>query len=343
MRIRILGSAAGGGLPQWNCRCANCAAVRAGSPDVVPRTQSSLAISADGQAWFLVNVSPDVRQQILAFPELGPAADSALPQITGSSSLSRTPDEHAVPPSARTEKRNPYELQALRGTAIAGCVLTDAEVDHTAGLLLLREQGGYAIFATATVRRWLSRDFPIQKMLASFHSPTWSDLPLDSPWQIPLPDGSPSGLTVRAFEVDRHVPRFVAAERDDAAGAVIGLHVEDANTGGRLVYAPCLPALNARLKDLAAESDGVLIDGTFWSDDELVRLGIGDRTARAMGHLPVGGPDGSLNWLGELKVPHGAYVHINNTNPMLNRRSPEHAEVSACGVAVAADGDEFNL
>src|SRR5262245_36207221 len=170
MHVRILGSAAGGGVPQWNCRCANCAAARAGSPDVRPRTQSSVAVSADGQAWFLLNVSPDVRQQILAFPALGPCEGE------------------------------------LRGTAIAGCVLTDAELDHTAGLLLLREGGAFGIHSTATVRRWLNEYLPIEPILACF-SPAginpaarWNDLSLDTAVEL----RSPGGLRIRAFEVDRH-------------------------------------------------------------------------------------------------------------------------------------------
>src|SRR5436305_5214375 len=164
MQIRILGSAAGGGVPQWNCRCGNCAAVRAGSPDVRPRTQSSVAVSADGKAWFLLNVSPDVRQQLLAFPKLGP------------------------PPGAK------------RGTAIAGCVLTDAELDHTAGLLLLREGGPFAVLSTPLVRRWLNQYLPVEPVLACFAGPGWTELPLDAPLDLPLPGGTPSGLRVRAFE-----------------------------------------------------------------------------------------------------------------------------------------------
>lgn len=338
MRVRILGSAAGGGLPQWNCRCANCDAVRAGSPDIAPRTQSSLAISGDGRAWFLINVSPDIRRQILDSPDLLPKEG-----ITGSSSLARDPREQADPPSARTEKRNPYHLSAVRGTPIAGCLLTDAEFDHTAGLLLMREQGGFTIYCTDTVYRWLTREFPLHDLLAPFNHPFWQKLPLDTLKELPLPDGSPSGLTVRAFEVDRHVPRYVHDDVSTAGGSVIGLDIQDTKTGGRLVYAPCLASIGDALAKAVAEADCVLIDGTFWTDDELIRLGISDRPGRAMGHLPVSGADGSLAWLGGLKVPHRAYVHINNTNPMLNRRGPEHAEVTACGVRVAEDGDEFNL
>jgi pyrroloquinoline quinone biosynthesis protein B len=307
MRIRILGSAAGGGVPQWNCRCGNCAAARAGSPDVRPRTQSSVAVSADGRAWFLLNVSPDVRQQVLAFPELGPAEGEQ------------------------------------RGTAIVGCVLTDGELDHTAGLLLLREGGPFAVYCTATVRRWLNRSFPVEPILAGFANPPWCDLPLDAPVDLRLPDGAPSGLRVRAFDLDPHVPRFVKDEAAPAAGSVVGLQVEDAGTGARLVHAPCVASLRGPLHRAAREADCLLIDGTFWQDDEPIRCGIGSRTARQMGHLPVSGPGGSLAWLSELPARHRVYVHINNTNPMLNERGPEHREVTGRGVRVGADGDSFEL
>src|SRR5947207_2838517 len=142
MQVRILGSAAGGGVPQWNCRCGNCAAVRAGSSAVRPRTQSSVAVSADGCTWFLLNVSPDVRQQILAFPALGPPGGTR------------------------------------RGSAIAGCLLTDAELDHTAGLLLLREGPSFGIVCTAPVRRWLNRHLPLEPVLSRFAAPSWRELPL---------------------------------------------------------------------------------------------------------------------------------------------------------------------
>jgi pyrroloquinoline quinone biosynthesis protein B len=304
MRVRILGAAAGGGLPQWNCRCANCEAARAGSAQVRPRTQSSVAVSADGRAWFLLNVSPDVRQQILAFPPLGP-------------------------PSGQR-----------RGSSIAGCVLTDAELDHTAGLLLLREGGGYGIVSTPLVRRWLSRHLSVNTILAER---AWLDLPLDGPLELPLADSKSSGLRVRAFEVDRHVPRFIAEDTASAVGSVVGLHIEDANTGGKLVYVPCLARVSDRLRAETQGADALLLDGTFWSEDEPIRLGIGSRTAPEMGHLPVSGLQGSLAWLAELPVRHRVYVHINNTNPMLDERGPEWAMVHDGGVTVAADGDSFDL
>jgi len=303
MQVRILGSAAGGGVPQWNCRCPNCAAARDGSPDVRPRTQSSLAVSADGRAWFLLNVSPDVRQQVLAFPELGP----------------------------------PEGQQ--RGSAIAGCVLTDAELDHTAGLLMLREGTPLPVFSTSVVRRWLSGIYPLQEILTAFSPGDWRVLRRNKFIDLTLPNGSPSGLRVRGFPLGRHVPRFI--EERGQFGAVVGLLVQDEKTGGRLVYAPCVGAIFASLKDAVQDATCLLIDGTFWDDAEPIRFGIGQRSARKMGHLPVAGSQGSLAWLAGMPSLVRVYVHINNTNPMLNRRSPEYRLVVEQGVRVGADGDEF--
>jgi pyrroloquinoline quinone biosynthesis protein B len=280
MQVRVLGAAAGGGLPQWNCRCANCAAARAGASWIRPRTQSSVAISGDGRAWFLLNVSPDIRQQVLAFAPLGP------------------PEGHA------------------RGSGIAGCVLTDAELDHAAGLLLLREGSGYSICSTPLVRRWLESRLSLSAI--------------------------GSGLRLSAFEVDRHVPRFIDEDAGAALGSVVGLRIEDTRTRGVLVYVPCLARVVPALEAAVAGANCVLVDGTFWSDDEPIRAGIGPRGATEMGHLPVSGPGGSLAWLAGLSLRR-AYVHINNTNPMLDERSAEAAQVRAGGVAIAADGDAFEV
>src|SRR5262245_60537854 len=155
MRIRILGSAAGGGVPQWNCRCPNCEAARAGSAVVRPRTQSSVAVTADGRSWFLLNVSADVRAQLAACRDLWPPAGSR------------------------------------RGTPIAGCVLTDAEIDHASGLLQLREGCTFGVFSTPVVRLWLSESLPIRPVLASFADRRWTDLPLEESFELPLPTGAP--------------------------------------------------------------------------------------------------------------------------------------------------------
>jgi pyrroloquinoline quinone biosynthesis protein B len=303
MRIRILGSAAGGGVPQWNCRCSNCQTARAGSPNVRPRTQSSLAVSADGRDWFLLNVSPDVRQQILAFPPLGPPEGNE------------------------------------RGQGIAGCVLTDAELDHTAGLLLLREGRPFSVFSTLLVRRWLGGCFPVEPLLACFAKPDWVDLPLDK--SVVLAGRGADGLLLRAFEVARHVPRFVDEEPTAAAGSVIGLLIEDLHTGGKLAYVPCVGSISAPLVNLAKDADAILIDGTFWSDDEPRRFSA--RTAFDMGHIPVSGPHGSLTWLADLPMRNRVYVHINNTNPMLDETGAEYRFVNSRGVRVGADGDMLEI
>ena len=307
MRVRILGSAAGGGLPQWNCRCQNCTCVRAGSDDIIARTQSSLAVSADGDAWFLLNVSPDVRQQILNTPDL-------IPRGSGE-----------------------------RATPIAGCVLTDAEIDHTSGLLLLREGCSFPVFSTSLVHRWLTQYLPVEPVLSHFAQRPWSDLPLGKSRELPLPSGYPSGLRVRAFELDPHVPRFVNEDLAEARGSVVGLEIEDTGAGSKLIYAPCVASLRPPLVAAIQEADTLLMDGTFWADEEPIRFGFSERTAREMGHLPVDGSDGSLRWLAQVPVRRRIYVHINNTNPMLNRSTPEYRLVEERGVKVGADGDLFEV
>jgi pyrroloquinoline quinone biosynthesis protein B len=312
MRVRVLGSAAGGGLPQGNCRCANCNAARAESArekgaDVARRTQSSLAISGDGQNWYLLNVSPDVRQQMLDFPELAPR----------------------------------FEQQ--RGTSLAGAILTDSEIDHTTGLLLLREGCELPVYSTQCVREWLTEHYPIRSILANFAPRDWRTLQLRHSVELKNAAGTGSGLSVRPFEVDRHVPRFVPAENEDAVGSVIALEIDDARTGGKLVYAPCVATINDDLRRAAEGADAVFVDGTFWDDEEPIGLGIGERTARQMGHLPVSGPDGTLAWLETLSGKVRYYVHMNNTNPMLRRSSDQHQTVTRAGVHVAEDGDSIEV
>lgn len=307
MRIRILGSAAGGGVPQWNCRCANCQSARAGDGVVRPRTQSSAAVTADGQHWFLLNVSADVRMQLAACADLWPPAG------------------------------------APRGTTIAGCVLTDAEIDHASGLLQLREGCEFGIFSTPTVRRWLHQYLPIGPILAPFARRTWTDLSLDAVLELPLPGGEPSGLRVRAFELGRDTPRFVPENPADAIGSIIGLEIEDTLHGGKLVYAPGVPDIGESLRQAVQGADCLLLDGTFWTDDEPSRMGFSRSTATAMGHVPVSGAAGSLAWLAGLPVRHRVYVHINNTNPLLQERGPERREVEQSGVVVGEDGAVFDI
>ena len=307
MFVLILGAAAGGGLPQWNCRCPNCLAARSGSPDVRPLTQSSLAVSSDGASWFLLNVSPDVRQQIQASPQLAPPETSE------------------------------------RGTAIAGCVLTDAELDHSTGLLLLRERSSFSIYSTSLVRGWLNDKFPVEPVLSDFGEHPWHEIEMGKGVDLSSASGETSGLRISAFELDAHPPLFVGEVSGDVSGSVIGMTIEDDDTGGKLVFAPGVESINEGLKKAVEGADLLFFDGTFWSEDEMVVHGFSERSAKDMGHMPISGSDGSLDWLKSLDVAQKVFFHINNTNPILNRCSPEYRMVEEAGIRVGMDGDQFNL
>jgi pyrroloquinoline quinone biosynthesis protein B len=284
VRVRVLGSAAGGGFPQWNCHCGTCEAAREGVR-ARPRTQSSLAIRGDEGPWFLVNASPDARQQL--------------------------------------ETLMPAQVDAVRVAPVAGVLLTDAEIDHTAGLLLLRELGApVRVFGAAAVARALNDT--IVRMLERFCGVDWQTL--EPGRALPI-DGS--SLVVEPFETG-----------DDEAS---GLVVRDGASGGVLTYAPALATLDDGVLTRLAASDLVLVDGTFWREDELARLGISDRTAHDMGHVPLSGAGGTLAALAGLERPRKVLVHINNTNPILLEDSPEREAVVGAGVEVAYDGLEVQL
>jgi pyrroloquinoline quinone biosynthesis protein B len=298
VRVRILGSAAGGGFPQWNCRCPTCEAARAGVR-AHPRTQSSLAIRGGDGPWFLVNASPDARQQLEAITD---------PAIDG-----------------------------VRSPPIAGVLLTDAEIDHTAGLLLLRESATpVAVYGEAGVERALRQGYPVLPMLERYCGAVWHTLEPGRPQAL---DGS--SLTVEPFGVGGDSPRYL-----DGSGVELeasGFAFTDRAGGGVLTYVPGLARLDDAVRDRFAASDLVLVDGTFWRDDELARLGISTRSARDMGHLPLSGDGGTLEALARLKRPRKALVHINNTNPILLEDSPERDAVTRAGVEVAYDGMEVEL
>jgi pyrroloquinoline quinone biosynthesis protein B len=301
MWVRVLGSAAGGGYPQWNCACPPCRAVRDRSRPARPRTQSSVAVSADRQGWFLLNASPDVRAQIEAFPALHPAGG---------------PDGTRVVP-----------LQAV--------LLTDAELDHTLGLLLLREGGGLVLHATAATRDTLHHGTSLLRTLEAYCPVQWR--PVVPGADVPLADG----LSYRAFDVPTTKrPRFGSATRE---GRVVGYRLTDERSGRVLVHLPVLQELTPEVRAELDDCSCLLVDGTCWSDDELVRLGRGGRTARAMGHLPISGPGGSLEQLAPLPVERRIYVHVNNTNPVLLEDSPERRAVEEHGMEVAVDGLELEV
>lgn len=302
MEIILLGTAAGGGFPQWNCWCGPCRVARADPGRAIPRSQSAAAVSADGERWFLLNASPDVHAQ-----------------------LSRLP----VRPAG-----------GIRHAPVEGVVLTDAELDHTLGLVLLREARQLQVAATRAVREILEEDSALLRVTRAFAQVQAVDLEADAPVALHYRDGCPSGLSVTAFPVPAGPPRFARAER---AGHTVGLSIRDEATGGTCAFVPGCGGLDDALFARLAAADLVLFDGTFWSDDELIDLGISDRTARAMDHLPVAGRGGSLERLAELPSRQRVYTHINNTNPMLVEDSAERAVVERRGVVVGADGMRFSL
>jgi pyrroloquinoline quinone biosynthesis protein B len=299
VHARILGSAAGGGFPQWNCRCPTCEAARAGTA-ARPRTQSSIAVRGASGPWFLVNASPDVRQQL-----------ETLPAERGT---------------------------GVRAAPVAAVLLTDAEIDHTAGLLLLRESSSpVTVYGSEAVRRALTEGFPVLPVLGHFAGAEWRTLEAGGP---PLPlEGS--SLEVQAFAAGGDAPRYL--DGTDAEVEATGLTFRDRVTGGVLVYVPGLARLDEAILGRFAAADAVLVDGTFWRDDELPRLGISGRTARQMGHVPLSGPGGTLEAVAGLQRPRAILVHINNTNPVLLERSPERDAVVRAGVEVAHDGLEVEL
>jgi pyrroloquinoline quinone biosynthesis protein B len=298
VRVRVLGSAAGGGFPQWNCHCGTCEAAREGVRGR-PRTQSSLAIRGVDGPWFLVNASPDLRQQV--------------------------------------ETLHPRRVDGVRAPPIAGVLLTDAEIDHTAGLLLLRESATpVRVFGDAGVERALRDGYPVLPMLERYCGVEWQTLTPARPQPL---DGS--SLVVEPFAAGGDAPRYLAGP--DVELEASGFVFRDRATGGIVTYVPGLARLDQGVVTRFAASDLVLVDGTFWRDDELARLGISDRSARDMGHVPLSGPGGTLEVLAGLERPRKALVHINNTNPILLEDSAEREQVIQAGVEVAYDGLEVEL
>ena len=297
MWVRVLGSAAGGGFPQWNCTCPPCRAVRSGSRPCVPRSQSSIAVSADRSQWYLLNASPDIRSQIEAFPALHP-------------------DDGRV-----------VRLQAV--------LLTDAELDHTLGLLLMREGRGLQVHATESVYKTLTSGTGVWPTLEAYCPVTWQ--PVIPGAEVPLGDG----LTYHAFDVPTEkAMRFPGAS---GHGRVVGYRITDNRNARSVVY---LPGVQHLTDELLEETDGasaLLVDGTCWRDDEMPGLGLASKTSRDMGHVPIGGRDGSLERLSPLPVDRKIYIHINNTNPILLEDSQERGTLARHGMEVAEDGLELEI
>ena len=303
MQVRVLGSAAGGGVPQWNCGCENCREARRGTGVVRPRTQETVAVSADGASWFLLNVSPEIRAQIESFPPLTP--------------------------------REP------RHSPIAGLILTNGDLDHCLGLLSLRESHPLTVYATESVRAGFTGGNVLYRTLERFDGQvTWWALAVgENAHEQPLGD---SGLTVRAIATPGKLPLHLETTLVPSPGDNIGLVIHDPRTGGRLAYFSGVAGPAPALVRALADADVLFFDGTFWSSDELIAAGLGTRRAEDMAHWPVGGAEGSAPFLAGQRG-RKILIHVNNTNPILRETSAERRALDALGIEVAVDGLELSL
>jgi pyrroloquinoline quinone biosynthesis protein B len=304
MKIRVLGAAAGGGFPQWNCNCPNCDGVRKGKIKAKPRTQSSIAISENHLDWILFNASPDILAQLKAFPALQPA-------------------------------------RAIRDTAITAIILIDSQIDHTTGLLMLREGKPLEIYCTDMAREDLTTGNPLFNVLGHYCTVNWHKLPTYNGNSFNVIGAQ--HLLFTAVPLTSKAPPYSPHRQDPREGDNIGVRIEDTRSGKTLFYAPGLGKLEPHLEPFLKNADCLLVDGTCWTNDEMIRLGISKQSSRDMGHLPQSGDGGMISVLKPLTKPRKILIHINNTNPILNEESRERAELTANGIEVAYDGMEIIL
>lgn len=306
MRITVLGSAAGGGFPQWNCNCRNCAGQRAGTLRTSARTQSSIFIRPDnGDDGILFNASPDILQQIRANPALQPA-------------------------------------RQLRDTAIAGVVLIDGQVDHATGLFMLRERPSkLPLWCTDPVADDLTQGNPVLRVLGHYCGVDRHRIALDGTvFSVP---GVP-GLTLRALPLRSKAAPYSPHRDNPVPGDNIGITISDQHSGRSLFYAPGLGEITPQVFDTMASADAVMVDGTFWTDDEMLRQGVGSKRAHEIGHLAQHGPGGMVEWLTHLpRRTRRLLIHINNTNPILDEDSAERAALTQAGIEVCEDGQQLQL
>ena len=306
MLIRVLGSAAGGGFPQWNCGCPNCRGVRSGDLRATARSQECVAVSADGDRWFLLNCSPEIRQQIESFPPLHP--------------------------------RGP------RHSPIAAILLTNGDLDHCLGLLSLRESHPLVVYATDRLRRGFIDGNVLYRTLDRFPGQvTWRALELGREAELADVEGRPAGLLVEAVAVPGKLPIHLETGAAPDPADSVGFRIRERVTGRVLAYLSGVGAVSDAVRRAVEGADCVFFDGTFWSADELPGLGLGTKRAEDMAHLPIGGPDGSLARLNGVTARRRIFIHLNNTNPLLRDDSPERAHVEAAGWEVARDGMEVRI
>lgn len=310
MKIRILGAAAGGGFPQWNCNGANSAKVRNKQPGVPARTQSSLAISADGKRWILLNASPDLREQLNATPELWPDPDGGL-----------------------------------RNSPIRAAVLTNGDVDHIAGLINLREGHPFTVYGSDRVLATLAANSIFNVMNPDIVPR--KTLPLDKAITIASPSEE-LGVTIKAFPVPGKVALYLEDESQGPDfgtqdGDTIGLEITNNDTGKTFYYVPGCADVDETLASRLKNAELVLFDGTLYTDDEMLAQGLSHKTGKRMGHISISGSEGSIAAFEPLNVQRKIYVHINNSNPVLDENTPERKATEQAGWEIGYDGMEITL
>ena len=304
MLIHVLGSAAGGGFPQWNCNCRMCSGQRDGSLHAKARTQSSIAVSNDGIEWVLINTSPDILTQIRSFPELQPA-------------------------------------RQVRDTAISAIILTDAQIDHVTGLLMLREGCPHDVYCTKQVEQDLTEGFPLFNVLNSYNGGL-------NRYNIKT-DGNSfminkiENLMFTACPLVSNAPPFSPHRDNPQAGDNIGLLIEDKSTNKTLFYAPGVGVIEEVVVESAKKADCILIDGTVWTNDEMQREGVGHKLGTDMGHLPQSDKGGMIEFLNAFKNTRRILIHINNTNPILDENSEQRKTLKERNIEVAYDGMRIEL
>ncbi|WFU42993.1 pyrroloquinoline quinone biosynthesis protein PqqB [Bradyrhizobium sp. CB82] len=308
LRVVVLGAAAGGGVPQWNCGCTGCRAARADARHL-QRTQASVAFSADGDNWFLINASPDLRQQFNATRQLHPKPG------------------------------------ALRHTPVAGVILTNGEVDAVAGLLSMREGSPFTIYAHDKVLAILRANsiFNVLNEKNVKRQP----IGVDEPFEPRLPDGARSGIEVVAFEVPGKSAWYLEGKvhpgGSDGAGDTLGLKIADKSTGKNFYFLAACAEVTDALKAEIAGAALLFFDGTVWRDDEMIQAGLGQKTGKSMGHVAMSGEDGAIARLAGLDIDRKIFLHINNSNPALLPSSPERKAAEHAGWQIPADGTEIVL
>lgn len=305
MKILVLGSAAGGGFPQWNCHCTNCRGLRDNTIKARARTQSSIAVSANGTDWVLINASPDLRQQINQSPQLWPKSGT-------------------------------------RGTNIKGVVLCDSQVDHSTGLLTLREGLPMELYATDIVAEDLRTNYPLLPMLKHWHGGL-SFNPIGWDHDTAFSVTGASGIEFHPVVLESNAPPYSKYRDAVVDGNNIGLKIVDKETGRSAFYAPGIVKTTPLVEQMLDEADIALIDGTLWLDDEMITAGVGEKLGSEMGHMPVNGEFGSVALLNRFDLERRILIHINNTNPILNEESPQHQFVVENGVELAFDTMEIEV